>query len=250
MPEGPSIVILKEEAARFAGKKVQEAGGNAKIDIDRINGKTVRRFVTWGKQFLICFDDFYLRVHLLLFGSYRINETREMKPRLMLKFSNGQLNFYSCSVRMLEGTPDDVYDWEADTMSDRWNAAKAFRAVAAKPKRCVSDVLLDQDIFAGSGNIVKNEVLFRLRIHPESIVGAMTQKMQKALVKDVRDYCFLFYEWKKQYVLRKHWLIYRKSVCPNCGGKVTLKPTGLGLRRSFFCTDCQVLYTKIPAAKK
>ena len=36
MPEGPSIVILKEEAARFTGRKVQEVTGNAKIDLERL----------------------------------------------------------------------------------------------------------------------------------------------------------------------------------------------------------------------
>lgn len=243
MPEGPSIVILREEVAPFAGQPVLEVSGNAKIDLQRAAGKQVISFLSWGKQFLICFDGFYLRIHLLLFGSYRINEQREnMKPRLHLRFPNGELNFYSCSVRLMEGHPNDVYDFEKDTMSDQWNSAKALKAVNDKPKRMICDVLMDQEIFAGSGNIVKNEVLFRMRVHPESRAGKISLYKRKKIVKDVRDYCFLFYHWKKAYVLRKNWLIYRKSVCPNCGGKVTLRPTGLGERRSFFCTKCQKLY--------
>ncbi|MGJ9419020.1 hypothetical protein ACHAC9_14805 [Massilia sp. CMS3.1] len=35
------------------------------------------------------------------------------------------------------------------------------------PVRCArSTPLLDQDIFSGVGNVIKNEVLFRIRVHP------------------------------------------------------------------------------------
>ena len=39
MPEGPSIVIAKEQMSRFIGKKVITASGNAKIDIPRLENK-------------------------------------------------------------------------------------------------------------------------------------------------------------------------------------------------------------------
>lgn len=32
-------------------------------------------------------------------------------------------------------------------------------------------LLLEKEIFAGVGNIIKNEMLYRARVHPESIVG-------------------------------------------------------------------------------
>lgn len=35
------------------------------------------------------------------------------------------------------------------------------------------DALLNQDLFAGSGNIIKNEVLFRIGVHPWSTLGAL-----------------------------------------------------------------------------
>ena len=89
MPEGPSIIILKEEASIFTGKKVLRVAGNAKVDIDRARGKTVIDIRTFGKQLLICFKGFTIRIHLLLFGSYRINETKDAAPRLSLTFTNG-----------------------------------------------------------------------------------------------------------------------------------------------------------------
>ena len=99
MPEGPSIVILKEQVQQFTGKKVLEVSGNSKEDIQRMDGQKITAFKSWGKHFLICFKTFTVRVHLMLFGSYRINEHKDAPARLSLKFSNGELNFYACSVK-------------------------------------------------------------------------------------------------------------------------------------------------------
>lgn len=243
MPEGPSIVILKEEAQLFTGKKVLLVSGNTKTDKEKLNGKVVRDFKSWGKHFLICFDDFFVRIHLLMFGSYRINERKENSPeRLSLKFKNGELNFYTCSVKIVEGKAENFYEWETDTMSEQWNKRKAMKAVQAQGNRMVCDLLMDQTIFTGVGNIIKNEVLFRIKVHPESLAKALPIAKKRALVKEGRDYCFEFYEWKKQYVLRKHWLIYRKGICPRCNIRVHIQPTGKGKRRSFFCTNCQKFY--------
>src|SRR4051812_43042862 len=117
MPEGPSIVILKEQVQLFKRKKVLAVSGNTKIGKERLLNKTVVDFKSWGKHFLICFKGFTVRIHFMLWGSYRINERREMAPRLSLKFRNGELNFYSCSVRFIEEDLDTLYDWSADVMS-------------------------------------------------------------------------------------------------------------------------------------
>ncbi|MGN6420394.1 MAG: hypothetical protein ACTHMC_22995, partial [Pseudobacter sp.] len=55
MPEGPSIVILKEQLAPFEGKKVIAVAGNTKIfNLQDLKNKTPT-FKSWGKHFLICF---------------------------------------------------------------------------------------------------------------------------------------------------------------------------------------------------
>ena len=103
MPEGPSIVILKEEVQSFAGKKIIEVYGNTKIDKDRLLNQRVIAFKSWGKHFLICFKGFSLRIHFLLFGSYLVNNTKINAVRLGLKFNNGFINFYACSIKFIEG---------------------------------------------------------------------------------------------------------------------------------------------------
>ena len=242
MTEGPSIVILKEAVETFKGKKVLEVGGNTRLDLAHLTGEKITDFKSWGKHFLICFKGATIRVHFMLFGSYRINEKKTNTPRLSLQFENGELNFYACSVKLLEEDPDKIYDWSADVMSDTWDPAKAKKKLKAMPDSLVCDVLLDQNIFAGVGNIIKNEVLFRIGVHPETKVGKLPAKQLNALVKEARNYSFDFLEWKKQYVLKKHWLAHTKKTCPRCKIPLIKEYLGKTHRRTFFCNNCQVLY--------
>ena len=244
MPEGPSLVILREETAAFAGKKIARAEGNTKaVDLDSLAGQRVLSLRSWGKHFLIALPTCALRIHFMLFGSYRINERKESPPRLSLQFTDGsELNFYACSVKPLEPDLDAAYDWDADIMSPTWDAAKARKKLRARPDMLVCDALLDQDIFAGVGNIIKNEVLFRIRLHPLSTLGALPAPKLRQLVEQARQYSFDFLAWKKAYVLKKNWLAHTKSTCPRC--KIAFKKGKLGqsARRSFYCERCQKRY--------
>ncbi len=236
MPEGPSIVILREQVAPFVGRKVQRVEGNSKLDLQRMRGQKVTAFRSWGKHFLICFPHFAMRVHFMLFGSYRINERKEAAPRMSLAFARGELNFYSCSLKYVEGDLDQAYDWKADVMSDAWSPRAARRKLKLQPSMLACDALLDQSIFAGVGNIIKNEVLFRIRVHPESHIGALPPRKLGELIKQAREYSFDFYRWKKAFVLKRHWLAHAKKICPRCDIRLQFRRhLGRSQRRSFFC---------------
>ncbi len=127
-------------------------------------------------------------------------------------------------------------------MNDQWDEKKALKKIKELPGAEVCDVLLNQEIFAGVGNIIKNEVLFRTRIHPESVVGKIPLAKIKALIREARNYSFDFLEWKKLFVLKKHWLAHTKKICSECGGPIQKKITGSSKRRSFFCGHCQKLF--------
>ncbi|MBV9986936.1 MAG: endonuclease [Chitinophagaceae bacterium] len=242
MPEGPSIVILKEAVQKFKGKKVLESSGNTKAPLPELQSKTVIDFKSWGKHFLICFKGFAIRIHFLLFGTYRIDERKPAPPRLSLRFANGELNFYTSSIQLITEDLDTVYDWTADTMNENWNPAGARKKLKANPDMLACDALMDQSIFAGVGNIIKNEVLFRIKVHPESRVGALPAKQLNALIREAVIYCFEFYEWKKAYVLKKHWLVYNQKTCPRDMIPFRRKNLGRGQRKTFYCESCQQLY--------
>ncbi|MBF4491328.1 endonuclease [Flavobacterium sp. MR2016-29] len=242
MPEGPSILILKEEVQQFAGKKIISASGNSSIDMQRLTDQTILAFKTWGKHFLICFDGFTVKIHLLMFGAYRINERKETTPRLSLIFDDGELNFYTCSVKILEGDVNSHYDWSEDVMNENWDPQKAKRSLDKIPDQMICDALLDQNIFSGVGNIIKNEVLYRCRIQPESLVSKIPSEKIDEIITESSIYSFEFLYWKKKFELKQHWLAHAKSTCLRCNLPMEKKYTGSKNRRSFFCTNCQQLY--------
>jgi endonuclease-8 len=245
MPEGPSLFLLKEDIHHFRKKKVKKAAGNASIDIPLLEGKTLTDIKTWGKQlFLIFTGKLTVRIHLLMFGSYSVDEQIRPKRsiRLQLEFTNGTVYFYTCAVRMLEPGWDKEYDWSADIMSDKWNSRGARKKLRENPDMLACDALLDQQIFSGSGNIIKNEVLFRIYLHPESRIGKIPPAVLTSLIRETRKYSFDFLKWKRNYELKKHWLIIGKKVCPRCNVPVLKKYFGKTKRRTFFCNNCQKKY--------
>jgi endonuclease-8 len=244
MPEGPSIVILREETERFAGRTIERVEGNAKIDLERLRGETVIALRSWGKHFLIQLPHVAVRIHLLLFGSYRIDERKEVAPRLSLGFDNGELNFYACSVQLIDEPLEERYDWRVDVMSERWDPALALQKLRAMPATLACDAALDQNVFAGAGNIFKNEVLWRIRVHPLSTLGALPAAKLRELVEQIRVYAFEFLAWKKAYVLKKHWQAHRQRICPRCDVPLVKAKLGLTARQSYYCERCQKRYTR------
>jgi len=243
MPEGPSIVILKDEARGLVGRRIVAVEGNTKIAKERLVGERVVALRSWGKHFLVELPTFALRIHFLMFGSYRIDDRKDVPARLGLRFAEGgEFNVYTCSVRFIDEPLDEIYDWSGDVMSDLWDAAAARRKLRAMPEALACDALLDQNVFAGVGNIIKNEVLFRIRLHPLAKIGALPPRKLAQLVDEARCYSFDFLEWKKAYVLRKHWLAHTKRTCPRCAVPFVKAYLGRTQRRSFFCERCQRRY--------
>jgi endonuclease VIII len=252
MPEGPSIVILKEAVQFFKGKKVLSVNGNTTIDKDRLVNQKITDLKSWGKHFLICFPNFTLRFHFMLFGSYSINEQTKKAPRLHMHFSNADLYFYACSIKFIEEDLNLVYDWSGDVLNEKWDAKKARKKLKAQPDQNVCDALLDQNVFAGVGNIIKNEVLFRIRVHPENRIKDLPPRKLTEMVKEACNYSYDFLDWKKAFVLKKHWLTHTKKTCVRCNIPIIKEYLGKTNRRTFFCNNCQVLYTsdKIKSSAK
>jgi endonuclease-8 len=226
------------------GKKINAARGNSKIDIPGLVGKKIVDVRSWGKHLLICLPDQTLRIHFLMFGSYNVDAhiKKDQSLRLALTAGKHTVYFYTCAIRVLEGDLDKIYDWEADILNPAWNSAKARKKLKKLPDDMACDVILNQDVFAGAGNIFKNEVLFRTRIHPETQIKNLPPKKLTELVNETHLYAFDFLKWKKAFVLRKHWEAHTKRTCPRCDLKFLKKHCGKTHRRTFYCENCQAFY--------
>ena len=245
MPEGPSIFLIKEAITPLCkNRKIRNAYGNASMDMNQLIGKKVMDIQSWGKQLLIYTDDVIIRIHLLMFGSYSIDDNfRPVRSlRLAVEFSKHTLYFYTCSVKLLPKDADQLYDWKADVLSDKWDPLRARKKLKALPGAMVCDVLLDQQIFSGVGNIIKNEVLYRIKIHPENRIKNLPSLKLSALLKEARNYSFDFLKWKKQFTLKKRWLAHTRKICLRCNLPIIKKYCGKTKRRTFFCKGCQIKY--------
>jgi endonuclease-8 len=242
MPEGPSIVILKEKISYLKNKVVSEASGYGPIEMEGLSHKKILDFKSWGKHFFICFSDFTIRIHFGLFGSYQFHEPKKVNPKLALHFNNDDVYFYVCTVERLDGPLEDKYDFSADVMSDEWDPKKAIAKLKELPDHQIADVLLDQNIFSGVGNIIKNEVLYRAGLHPESLVGKIPKGRLNTILDEVREYSFDFLKWKKADQLKKNFEVYTRKQSKSTGKEVLKKDTGKSKRSSYISVTEQKLY--------
>ena len=244
--EGPSVKVIAEKLAGFVGKTVTAAAGNARIDKDILQGKEIKAIFSRGKNLVITFPDFAMKLHFLMYGSYRINEERGgLQPRLALRFDSAEmLNFYNCSVRILSTHQlEELNDGAFDIMSENWKPERVLEQVSKMHRELICDVLLDQKVFAGIGNIIKNETLFMAKLHPQSRVENIPEEKLKEVILNARAFSARFYDVRKRDdKLNTHLHIYRKKQCPVCNEKVVMKRTGKRQRISFFCPSCQILY--------
>jgi len=243
--EGPPLRLIAEKLSRLIGEFVAEVSGNSKIQQKRLQGQKVLDVFSWGKNLFLQFPEFSLKVHFLMFGSYRFNEERKgVVPRLSIVFSQDTLNLYNCSVKILSNSDvKELFDKELDIMSDNWNQTKTIGLMLNLSKALICDVLLDQKVFGGVGNIIKNEALFRGRVHPLSVIQKIPRKKLEDVANEARKFSLSFYRAvKKVESIKSQLVVYGKRQCPQCGEKVVFQKTGRTNRISYFCPSHQKFY--------
>jgi len=241
--EGPLVRIVSERLSGFKGRKVVKSFGNAKIDLSRMSSAVIRDIFSRGKQLIVAFPGFNVRIHFMMYGSWAINAERPgVVPRLGLDFEDGMLRFYNCSVRIIDGDlTGHAFDPEIDITGQNWNRDKVLSMALEKTDEPICDVLMDQEVFAGVGNMIKNEALFDAGIHPMSIVASIPRDKLSDLAEKTRKFSMRLYEVEKAGErFGEIFRVYRRSRCPVSGDKVVMKSTGE--RVSFFCPRCQRLY--------
>jgi endonuclease VIII len=249
--EGPSLYLAREQLKPFTGQRILAVSGNTTIDKERFHGQVVKEIFSWGKHLVFQFDAFALRVHFLLFGTFEASidgasvtgdYRRARVPRLVFTFANGTVSMFNCSVKIIEEkNVKQTYDLTVDIMSRSWDPAQALKSVRKQREEEIADVLLDQEVFAGVGNIIKNEVLSLTRVPPIAKVKDLSPKKLKEIIAFARSFSQQFLKWRRQFVLRKNLKVHRRGACPYCGAKLVRAKTGKRQRWSYYCRHCQML---------
>ena len=241
--EGPGVKDIADRLQFAVNETVVDVWGNTKAPKERLKGTRIKAIYSVGKRLVIQAETAAVVVHFLMFGTYRVNERRPDKvPRLSLRLGEGEINFYNCSTQVWPLEDLRQLGPTADVLNPAFDAEQTKSAVR-RDDRMTADVLLDQTIFGGVGNIIKCEALHRARIQPQSISGNLPDETARNLIHETVGFSELFYDRKKAGKwLDEYLLVYHKGKCGTCGGKVTAKKMGETNRMTFFCPLCQRLY--------
>lgn len=276
MVEGPGNKLKGEKMkATVVGQVVKsvegpvaEAGNKKSTNLQKFVGRRIVDVKTLGKELFLIFDyEICLRVHFLMSGFVRYNlkssdpdesqhagakintdtDDRGLPQGLQLELrcSKDLVSLHQCSVeiRPLELS---LQRWEAMISLDicwaQFDATRAFQKIL-EPKnkeRIVADVLMDQEVLPGVGNIIKNEACFNAGVNPLSMIKDVPEGVIRRLVRRTREFSMVFYQCRKTgKPLSKHYKMYRFSECAECGGRTTKCHPGEYKRGTYFCPRCQ-----------
>ncbi len=242
----------------------------ARIDQDHpIAGRTVVAARSVGKHLLIEFSGkLYLRTHMRMNGSWHIYRPGERwrRPRgaMRIVVATDQYVAVAFDVPVAEFlTSRDLERHEElralgpDLLGEAFDAGEAARRLRALPDAQLSDVLLNQRVMAGVGNVFKSEVLFVCGLDPFRAVASLTDAQVAKLVAVALE------------LLRANvidagrlgaptWGGYRRTTrradpnarlwvygragkpCRRCGTAIRYLKQGADARGTYWCPTCQV----------
>ncbi|KAH3881006.1 hypothetical protein DPMN_004929 [Dreissena polymorpha] len=165
-------------------------------------------------------------------------------PTLELQMSGDLLTFRNSAAEIRPSVPCRMKYEELnnlDICSPVFNFKRAFSLFREQQDRLVCDVLLDQFILPGVGNIIKNEALFDSGIRPSSKISELKDEHIHHLLKMTRDFTEIFYRCRRDgKPLAPYYKIYGKRKCAQCEGRVIICRLGDDSDRvTYYCEPCQ-----------
>lgn len=216
------------------------------------------RIDAWGKHLFYHFSrDGVLHIHLGLYGRFRVHDNPPPKPRsttrLRMKTAKHTIDLSGpiiCEVISEDAVKDVIDRLGADPLRRNSHSADAWTRIH---KSCApaGQLIMDQSIIAGVGNIYRTELLWLIKLHPLRPGNEMTRRQFNVLWKDAVELMKLAVKHgmiitidlkasnKPAGKLRstQRFNIFNKPKCPRCGGAVT--KFAIQGRRVFACETCQ-----------
>ncbi len=178
MPEGDTIhKIALAMKPGLLGKQVEQLRLRNRGAVDAIRGQTIESIEAVGKHLLVRFSgDWGLRVHLGMKGRWRRygnNVRRPPAPHASVLLTTSDLAYVCTKARQAElvrraDLDRSVAQLGPDLLAPEPDLDEVMRRARLPQNagRAIGELLLDQTIAAGIGNVFKSEVLFVERIHP------------------------------------------------------------------------------------
>lgn len=277
MPELPEVETIRLSLQRYLiGKVIKHIDVREKKqfigDQRKLIGKKITALTRKGKVLSIKIGDSFLNIHLKLTGQllFSAHSDHAVFPReipransktlpaktthIILYFDDGSALFFNDLRKFgwmrLLNRPDETS--AVDLLSQDFTL-DLFKNSLMKSRKPIKNLLLEQDKFAGIGNIYANDALWQARIHPLKSASTLSDVEVGELFKAIRliigealkrhgssDEFYVTPE-NKPGDYQNHFKVYHREglPCPRCGTKIKrIKHSG---RSSFFCPRCQKL---------
>jgi endonuclease-8 len=225
-------------------------------------GRLISRVESRGKHLLIWFgDDLALRSHLRMHGSWHIYRPGE---RWRVRSGDVRVQIHTAEWLAL-GVNLPEAEWLTarqvarhprltslgpDLLADDVDRVAIAARIAEQCDIPIAEVLLNQRVVAGIGNVFKSEVLFACRIHPATLVRELgpsdIQRIVDVSVKYLRaNVAERGAPLGRMTTGRLNpdeplWVYDRAGQpCFRCGGPIQSAATGPDARRTYWCDACQ-----------
>ena len=262
MPEGHTVHRLAIDHTKWvAGErlKVSSPQGRFEAGAQLLSGKSLKTVEAHGKHLYYSFSrELVLHVHLGLYGKFRHHQSPPPEPRgaVRIRFVGKthtlDLNGPNqCEILSSKQVSDSMSKLGEDPLRSDADPERVWIRMQ-KSKKPIGQLLLDQSIVAGIGNIYRAEILFLLKIHPSRPSCSLTRiefddlwkTSLRLLAIGVKYNRIITVDWEEtnkpfSRMSSDEWLlIYKKDRCPLCQSKT--ETWLLGNRQMFACSVCQV----------
>jgi endonuclease-8 len=265
VPEGDTVHLAAARLGRaLAGERIARADLRVpRFATSDLSGKTITEVVARGKHLLFRLDDeVTLHTHFKMEGTwhlYRASERRRGGPdheiRAIIETEPWTAVGWRLGVVELLPTarePDVVGHLGPDVLGPDWDPQRVIDRMRREPERAIGEVLLDQRVIAGPGNVYKSEVCFLRGVHPETAAGDVRDL--PGLVNLVKRLMEVNRTTGSQITTgdarpgRKQWVYGRGGrPCMRCGTLIERKAEP-GERVTYWCPSCQPVDRRAPAA--
>jgi endonuclease-8 len=255
MPEGDTIYRTAATLHRaLAGKVVtrfETALANlASVDDQApLTGRTIERVVAAGKHLIIDFSgDLHLRTHMRMSGSWHIYRPGErwQAPRREMRIVIATAEFVAVGfsipvAELLSGRELERHGQlralGPDFLGESFDDAEAKRRMRERGGEEIGNVLLDQRVAAGVGNIYKSESLFVADVSPFLRVEQLDDAALDRILAAARK---LLRQAVGPNAGSRRWVYERGGEpCRECGTPIAYRKQGPDARGTYWCPQCQ-----------
>jgi endonuclease VIII len=175
MPEGHTLHRLADQlSAAFGGEVVRVSSPQGRFgDADRVDGTHLLGATSAGKHLFLEFDhELFVHVHLGLIGKLDVHQGPAPAPvgqvRLRIVGTTAYADLRGatqCDLVSRDRRDAIVAALGPDPLRPDADPMRAWNRIS-RSDRPIGDLLMDQTVLAGVGNVYRAEVLFRHRMHP------------------------------------------------------------------------------------